>query len=69
MMHGCDRKRVKTLSRKFDKWECIWCGAKQTVKKGAEPDGACQRVIDEIDKAIAYNRATVAHYSEKEESK
>ena len=43
MSHGCDRKRIKTLSRKFDTWECIWCGAKQKVPKGMEPDGACQR--------------------------
>jgi hypothetical protein len=43
MSHGCDRRRAKTLSRKFDKWECIWCGAKQTVAKGTEPDADCQR--------------------------
>lgn len=51
MSHGCDRVKLKTLSRKFDKWECIWCGAKQTVKKGAEPDGACQRMTDLTQKA------------------
>lgn len=41
MSHGCDRLKVKTLSRKFDKWECIWCGQKQTVKKGDPPKDVC----------------------------
>jgi hypothetical protein len=50
MSHGCDRKRVKTLSRKFDKWECIWCGAKQTVTKGDDPHYACQRDLHINDK-------------------
>lgn len=44
MSHGCDRVKIKTLSKKFDKWECIWCGAKQAVPKGSEPDPACQRM-------------------------
>lgn len=48
MSHGCDRKKIKTLSRKFEKWECIWCGARQTVQKGAKPNGACQRDITRI---------------------
>ena len=45
-MHGCDRIKIKTLSRKFDKWECLWCGAKQTTQKGEPPIVDCQR--DEV---------------------
>jgi hypothetical protein len=46
MSHGCDRVRIKTLSRKFDKWECIWCGQKQTVKKGEPPKDECARMLN-----------------------
>jgi hypothetical protein len=43
MGYGCDRVRLKTLSRKFDKWKCIWCGQKQTVKKGEPPEDRCDQ--------------------------
>lgn len=50
MSHGCDRVRRKTLSRKFDKWECIWCGQKQTVKKGEEPKDECGQIREPFPK-------------------
>lgn len=45
MSHGCDRVKRKTLSRKFDKWECIWCGAVQTVEKGEPPEDECGQML------------------------
>lgn len=46
MSHGCDRVKCKTLSRKFDKWERIWCGQKQTVKKGEPPKDECAKMFN-----------------------
>tara|TARA_R110000851_G_scaffold282738_1_gene436275 strand:+ start:155 stop:379 length:225 start_codon:yes stop_codon:yes gene_type:complete len=43
MSRGCDRIKVKTLSLKFDKWECVWCGAQQETVKGVLPKAKCQR--------------------------
>lgn len=45
MSHGCDWVKTKTLSKKFTKFECIWCGAKITRKKDAGAPESCHHPI------------------------